>query len=95
MNIYEKMNAIVKTHTQYVDSVNEKISFHVILTNAFCEEIKKAVNAFYDELIQEEKELELLVVGELDEDMVHSFEFTVIEFFYRKYEQFLEYLKNK
>ena len=94
MTIYDKMNTIVKTHTQYVDSLNEKISYHVILTDEFRKEIKKEVNVFYDELREQEKELDLLAIGDLEEDMVHSFEFKVIEYFYNKYEKFLEYLDD-
>ena len=94
MTIYEKMNAIVRTHDAYIDSVNEKINSRAILTDAFRKENVKAVNAFYDELRQQDKELSLLAKTEQDENMADSFSYKVVEYYYDKYEKFLKYLDD-
>lgn len=94
MSIYEKMNAIVRTHDAYIDSVNEKINSHAILTDALRKENVKAVNAFYDELRQQDKELSLLAKTEQDENMADSFSYKVVEYYFDKYEKFLKYLDD-
>ena len=94
MTVYEKMDVIVRTHDAYVDNINEKINSHAITTNDTKKELVKAVNAFYDELRQQDRELSLLATTEQAEDMTDSFSCKVVEYYYDKYERFLKYLDD-
>ena len=94
MSIYEKMDIIVRTHSTYVDSINEKINTSSISTDTFRKEIIKAVNAFDSELRKQDNELQLLATNELEEDMTSSFSYNVIEYYRDKYEKFLKYLDD-
>lgn len=94
MTVYEKMDVIVRTHDAYIDSVNEKINSHAILTDAFRKEIIKAVNAFDSELRQQDRELNLLATTEQAENMADSFSDKVVEYYADKYEKFLKYFDD-
>ena len=94
MTIYEKMNAIVRTHNAYVDDINEKINSHAITTSDTKKELIKAINAFDSELRNQDTELRLLATNELDEDMASSFSYKVVEYYYDRYEKFLKYLDD-
>ena len=94
MNIYEKMNTIVRTHNAYVDDINEKINSHAITTREEKQELIKVINAFDSELRNQDTELRLLATSELDEDMASSFSYKVVEYYYDRYEKFLKYLDD-
>ena len=94
MTIYEKMNAIVRTHNAYVDDINEKINSHAITTREEKQELIKVINAFDSELRNQDTELRLLATNELDEDMASSFSYKVVEYYYDRYEKFLKYLDD-
>ena len=94
MTIYEKMNIIVRIHNAYVDNINEKINSNAITTNDTKRELIKAINAFDSELRKQDTELKLLATSELEDDMVSSFSYKVVEYYYDRYEQFLKYLDD-
>ena len=56
MTIYEKMNAIVRTHNAYIESINEKINSNAIVTSDTKRELIKAINAFDSELRNQDTE---------------------------------------
>ena len=88
------MEEITVFHNSTINCVKEIIAQHKIETDKMKRDFAIAINSFYDKLRKQEEELRLLAADELDENMVHNFIFDVIEHYYSKYEEFLDYCMN-
>ena len=90
MTICERMNEILKVHKAHINKAKRTINRHKALTVDEMTELKKAVNAWYDELIDEEGELLYSSLMEHDYDIPYK----SIDDCYDKYEEILAYLDD-
>ena len=90
MTICERMNEILKAHRAHINKVKRTINRHKALTVDEITELKKSVNAWYDELIDEEGELLYSSLMEHDYDIPYK----SIDDCYDKYEDLLAYLDD-
>ena len=90
MTIREQMNDILKVHRAHINKVKRTINSHKVLTTDEMTELKKTVNTWYDELIDEEGELLYSSLMEHDYDIPYK----SIDDCYDKYEDLLAYLDD-
>ena len=90
MTIREQMNDILKVHRAHINKVKRTINRHKALTVDEMTELKKVVNAWYDELIDEEGELLSSSLIKHDYDIPYK----SIDYCYDKYEELLAYLDD-
>ena len=90
MTICERMNDILKVHRAHINKVKRIINRHKALTVDEMTELKKTVNAWYDELIDEEGDLLYSSLMEHDYDIPYK----SIEYCQDKYEEILAYLDD-
>ena len=90
MTIREQMNDILKVHRAHINKVKRTINRHKALTVDEMTELKKVVNAWYDELIDEEGELLSSSLIKHDYDIPYK----SIDSCYDKYEELLAYLDD-